>query len=93
MINWSNLPKTDLTFATAISLETAGFIGNKYGELYGFTYIFSVALIIFLMISLDAAKTRKEKNIYIPKNNIRPIESKKAIENKITPRQRFWQRS
>ena len=93
MIKWSKLPKTDLTIAAAISLETAGFIGNKFGELYGFTYIFSVALIIILMISLDAAKTNNEKNIYIPKNNIRPIESKKAIENKISPRQWFWQRS
>ena len=33
------------------------------------------------MISLDGAKTNKEKNIGIPENNIRPIESKKAIEN------------
>ena len=82
MIKWSKLPKTDLTIASAISLETAGFIGNKYGELYGFTYIFFVALIIFLMISLDAAKIHKEKNIAIPENNIRPIKSKKAIENK-----------
>ena len=93
MIKWSKLPKTDLTIASAISLETAGFIGNKYGELYGFTYIFSVALIIILMISLDAANANNEKNIYIPKNNIRPIERKKAIENKISPRQWFWQRS
>ena len=93
MIKWSKLPKTDLTIAAAISLETAGFIGNKYGELYGFTYMFSVSLIIILMISLDAAKTNNEKNIYIPKNNIRPIESKKAIENTISPRQWFWQRS
>ena len=45
------------------------------------------------MISLDAAKTNKEKNIYIPENNIRPIESKKAIENKNIPRQWLWQRS
>ena len=93
MIKWSKLPKTDLTIAAAISLETAGFIGNKYGELYGFTYMFSVSLIIILMISRDAAKTNNEKNIYIPKNNIRPIESKKTIENKISPRQWFWQRS
>ena len=93
MINWSKLPKTDLTIAAAISLETAGFVGNKYGELYGFTYIFSVALIIILMISLYAAKINNEKNIYIPKNNIRPIESKKAIENKNIPRQWLWQRS
>ena len=93
MIKWSKLPKIDLTIAAAISLETAGFIGNKYSELYGYTYIFSVALIIMLMISLDAAKTNNEKSISIPKNNIRPIESKKTIENKIISRQWFWQRS
>ncbi len=93
MIKWSKLPKTDLTIAAAISLETAGFIGNKYGELYGFTYIFFVALIIILMISLDSSKLNNEKNIYIPKNNIRPIESKKTIENKLISRLWFWQRS
>ena len=93
MIKWSKLPKTDLTIVSAISLETAGFIGNKYGELYGFTYIFSVALIIFLMISLDAAKTNKEENINVPENYIRPIENKKAIENKNIPKQWLWQRS
>ena len=93
MIKWSNLPKTDLTVAAAISLETAGFIGNKYGEIYGFTYIFSVTLIIILMISLDVAKTNNGKDIYIPENNIRPIQSKKTIENKIISRQWFWQRA
>ena len=93
MIKWSKLPKTDLIIASAISLETAGFIGNKYGELYGFTYIFSVALIIVLMISLDAATINKEKNIDIPENNIRSIESKKDIENNNIPRQWLWQRS
>ena len=93
MIKWSKLPITDLTIASAISLETAGFIGNKYGELFGFTYFFSVNLIICLIISLDAAKTNKEKNIYIPENNIRSIESKKDIENKNIPRQWLWQRS
>ena len=93
MIKWSKLPKTDLTISAAISLETAGFIGNKYSAIYGFTYVFSVTLIIILMISLDAAKAKNEKNIYIPKNNIRPIESKKTIENKIISRLWFWQRS
>ena len=93
MIKWSKLPKKDLTISSAISLKTAGFIRNKYGELYGLTYILSVALIIFLMISLDATKTNKEKNIYIPENNIRPIESKKATENKIIPIQWLWKRS
>ena len=28
----SKLPKIDLTVAAAISLETAGFIGNKYNH-------------------------------------------------------------
>ena len=45
------------------------------------------------MISLDAAKTNKEENIYVPENNIRPIENKKAIENKNIPKQWLWQRS
>ena len=34
MIKWSQLPISDLTIAAAISLETAGFIGNKYCLLY-----------------------------------------------------------
>ena len=42
MINWSKLPKIDLTVAAAISLETAGFIGNKYTHFYGFAYMFIV---------------------------------------------------
>ena len=45
MINWFKLPKIDLTVATVISLETAGFIGNKYTHFYGFAYMF---IVIFL---------------------------------------------
>ena len=35
------------------------------------------------MISLDAAKTNKEENIYVPENYIRPIENKKLLKIKI----------
>tara|TARA_B100000609_G_scaffold183212_1_gene165369 strand:+ start:497 stop:634 length:138 start_codon:yes stop_codon:yes gene_type:complete len=45
MINWYKLPKIDLAVASAISLETAGFIGNKYSHFYGFTYM---SLLYFL---------------------------------------------
>ena len=58
MINWSKLPKIDLTIASAISLETAGFIGNKYSHFFGFTYMFIVVLFIIFMISLDAIKKK-----------------------------------
>lgn len=54
MIKWSKLPKIDLAFALAISLETAGFIGNKYSTIYGFIYMFLVTLVILLIISLDS---------------------------------------
>ena len=47
MIIWSKLPKIDLTVAAAISLETAGFIGNKYTHFYGFAYMF---IVIFLSL-------------------------------------------
>ena len=73
MIMWSNLPKIDLTFAAAISLETAGFIGNKYSHFYGFTYMFIVIFFIIFMISLDAVNNKKIVNAKIPKNNIRHI--------------------
>ena len=56
MIRWSQLPLGDLTIATLISLETAGFIGNKYGPFYSFVYMFSVVFVIIFLISLDAAK-------------------------------------
>ena len=42
MLIWSKLPKIDLTFAAAISLETAGFIGNKYTHFYSFAYMLIV---------------------------------------------------
>ena len=93
MINWFKLPKIDLTVATVISLETAGFIGNKYNHFYGFTYMFIVIFFIIFMISLDAVKNKKIVNDRIPKNNIRPIESEIRNENIIIQRQWFWKRA
>ena len=90
MIIWSKLPKIDLTVAAAISLETAGFIGNKYSHFYGFTYMFIVILFIILMISLDAVKNKKIVDAQIPKNNIRLIESEITIEKNINQRKWFW---
>ena len=90
MITWSKLPKFDLTVAAAISLETAGFIGNKYTHFYGFTYMFIVISFIIFMISLDAVKNIKIVDACIGKNNIRPIESEIEVENKISPKQWFW---
>ena len=90
MIIWSKLPKIDLTVAAAISLETAGFIGNKYSHFYGFTYMFIVILFIILMISLDAVKNKKTVDAQIPKNNIRLIESEITIEKNINQRKWFW---
>ena len=93
MINWFKLPKFDLTVATVISLETAGFIGNKYNHFYGFTYMFIVIFFIIFMISLDAVKIKKLVDYSIPKNNIRSIESKLTIENKVNSTQWFWRGS
>ena len=90
MINWSKLPKIDLTVAAAISLETAGFIGNKYSHFHGFIYMFIVVLFIIFMISLDAVKNKEIVVARMPKNNIRPIESEITIENKLSQRQWFW---
>jgi len=90
MINWYKLPKIDLAVASAISLETAGFIGNKYSHFYGFTYMFIVILFIILMISLDAVKNKKTVDAQIPKNNIRLIESEITIEKNINQRKWFW---
>ena len=67
MINWYKLPKIDLAVASAISLETAGFIGNKYSHFYSFTYMFIVILFIILMISLDAVKNKKQWMLKFPK--------------------------
>tara|TARA_B100000214_G_scaffold101336_1_gene70816 strand:- start:159 stop:443 length:285 start_codon:yes stop_codon:yes gene_type:complete len=93
MINWFKLPKIDLTVATVISLETAGFIGNKYNHFYGFTYMFIVIFFIIFMISLDAVKIKKLVDSSIPKNNIRSIESELTIENKVNSTQWFWRGS
>ena len=93
MINWSKLSKIDLTAAAAISLETAGFIGNKYSHIYGFTYMFIVVFFIIFIISLDAVKDKKIAEDRIPKNNIRSIESKTTIENKKSSKQWFWERA
>ena len=90
MINWYKLPKIDLAVASAISLETAGFIGNKYSHSYGFTYMFIVILFIILMISLDAVENQKTVDAQVPKNNIRLIESEITIEKNINQRKWFW---
>ena len=90
MINWYKLPKIDLAVASAITLETAGFIGNKYSHFYGFTYMFIVILLIILMISLDAVENQKTVDAQIPKNNIRLIESEITIEKNINQRKWFW---
>ena len=90
MIIWSKLPKIDLTLAVAISLETAGFIGNKYTHFYGFAYMFIVIFFIIILISLDAVNNKKIVDTRIPKNNIRSIDSQIKIENKIIPKQWFW---
>ena len=90
MINWFKLPKIDLTVATVISLETAGFIGNKYTHFYGFAYMFIVIFFIIILISLDAVYNKKIVDTKIPKNNIRPIDSETKIENKIIPKKWFW---
>ena len=55
MIIWSKLPKVDLTIVAVISLETAGFIGNKYTHFYGFIYIF---IVILFKISIDSVKRK-----------------------------------
>jgi len=90
MLIWSKLPKIDLTFAAAISLETAGFIGNKYTHFYGFIYMFIIVFFIIFMISLDAVQYKTIVDAKIAKNNIRPIESEIKIENKISSKQWFW---
>ena len=90
MINWYKLPKIDLAVASAISLKTAGFIGNKYSHFYSFTYMFIVILAIVLMISLDAVENQKTVDAQIPQNNIRLIESEITIEKNINQRKWFW---
>ena len=93
MFNWSELPKIDLTVAAAISLETAGFIGNKYNYFYGFSYMLVIVFFIIFMISLDAVKNKQIVESKIPKNNIRTIDSEIIIKKNLTPRQWFWKGS
>ena len=91
MIKWSQLPISDLTIAAAISLETAGFIGNKYSPLHSLAYIFSVICLIIFMISLDAVKTKSKLKKIEPKNNVIPVQIKTNYVNEIESRQLFWQ--
>ena len=91
MIRWSQLPLGDLTIATLISLETAGFIGNKYGPFYSFAYMFSVTFVIIFLISLDASKRNRKLDKIEPKNKVIPVQIKPKYENKIESKQWFWQ--
>ena len=91
MIRWSQLPLGDLTIATLISLETAGFIGNKYGPIYSFAYMFSVIFVIIFLISLDASKRNRKLEKIEPKNKVIPVQIKPKYENKIESKQWFWQ--
>ncbi len=91
MIKWSQLPLSDLTIAAAISIETAGFISNKYRPLYGFAYMFSIIFIIIFMMSLDAVKTKSKLERIEPKNNVVPVQIKPKEESKNNSRQWFWQ--
>ncbi len=91
MIKWSQVPISDLTIAAAISLETAGFIGNKYSPFQGLAYMFSIIFVIIFMISLDAAKTKSKLEKIEPKNNVIPVQFQAKYENKVESRQWFWQ--
>ena len=91
MIKWSQLPISDLTIAAAISLETAGFIGNKYSPFHSFAYMFSIILLIIFMLSLDAVKTNSNFERIEPKNNVIPVQIQPKYDNKIESRQWFWQ--
>ena len=87
MIKWSQLPISDLMIATAISLETAGFIGNKYSPLHSFAYMFSIIFLIIFMISLDAVKTKSKLETIKSKNKVIPVQIQPNYENKIESRQ------
>ena len=87
MIKWSQLPISDLTIATAISLETAGFIGNKYSPLHSFAYMFSIIFLIIFMISLDAVKTKSKLEKIETKNNLIPVQIKPKYAIKINSRE------
>jgi len=91
MIKWSQLPISDLTIAAAISLETAGFIGNKYSPFHSFAYMFSIIFIIIFMISLDAVKTKINLEKIVPKNKVIPVQIQPKYENNIKLRHWFWQ--
>ena len=91
MIKWSQLPISDLTIATVISVETAGFIGNKYSPFHSFAYMFSIIFVIIFMMSLDAVKTKSKLEKIEPKNNVIPVQIQQKFENKIESRQWFWQ--
>ena len=45
--------------------------------------MFIIVFFFFVMFSLDAVKNKKIVDTRIPKNNIRSIDSKNKIENKI----------
>ena len=91
MMKLSQLPIGDLTIAAIISLETAGFIGNKYSPLYGFAYMFSIIFVIIFMMSLDAVRRKSKFEIIEPKNNVIPVQIESKFENKIESKQWFWQ--
>jgi hypothetical protein len=91
MIKWSQLPISDLTIAAAISLETAGFIGNKYSSLHSFAYMFSIIFVIIFLMSLDAVKTKSKLEKIEPKNNVIPVQIQPKYEYKIESKQWFWQ--
>ena len=52
--------------------------------------MFIVIFFIIILLSLDAVKNKKIVDTRIPKNNIRPIDPKIKIENKIITKQWFW---
>ena len=89
MIKWVQLPLGDLTIATLISLETAGFIGNKYGPFYSFAYIFYVIFVIIFLISLDAAKRKSKLEKIVPQNKVIPVQIHPKYEDKIESKQWF----
>tara|TARA_B100000886_G_scaffold248059_1_gene174658 strand:- start:129 stop:410 length:282 start_codon:yes stop_codon:yes gene_type:complete len=91
MIKWSKLPIGDLSIAILISLETAGFIGNKYSPLHSFAYMFSIIFIIIFMMSLEAAKTKSKFEKIEPMNNVIPVQIQPKYENKIESKKWFWQ--
>ena len=91
MIRWSQLPFGDLMIATLTSLETAGFIGNKYSPLYSFVCMFSVIFLIIFLISLDAAQRNSKLEKIELKNKFIPVQIQTKYENKIESKQWFWQ--